>query len=316
GLDLKARVIKTTKVYNAAKQEWQYKEIELGQFKPNMLSQDKADKQAIKNSIDTQKSDLMKAIDNATNLITGNKGGYVVFRNNADGKPYEILIMDTPDIGTAQKVWRWNQSGLGYSSTGINGPYGLAMTIDGAIVADYITTGILNGNLIKAGNISSLDNTVSINLENGAFKIGGGSNDSEHTNSYSIWKHSDGSYTKVSANGMERYVGSTGSKYFSLSYTNFADILPATSTIATIVLPSIFKGKQFTVELSLRSIGVGAGMALAGNYIEAINFDYDAGTFQISADGRTVSFGVSSSGVINTYTSQNFPMQVSYLVLA
>lgn len=97
---------------------------------------------------------MQSAIINSTDLITGNNGGYVALHDtNGDTIPDEILIMDTPDIATAQKVWRWNKSGLGYSSTGYNGQYGLAMTIDGSIVADYITTGVLNGNLIRAGSL-------------------------------------------------------------------------------------------------------------------------------------------------------------------
>ena len=41
---------------------------------------------------------------------------------------------------TASKVWQWNINGLGYSSNGVNGPYEIAMTKDGRIVADFITT--------------------------------------------------------------------------------------------------------------------------------------------------------------------------------
>lgn len=96
---------------------------------------------------------LEQAIINATQLITGNQGGYVV--TNPAEKPQEIFIMDTPDISTSQKVWRWNLSGLGYSSTGINGPFALAMTMDGAIVADFITAGTINGSLIKAGSVQA-----------------------------------------------------------------------------------------------------------------------------------------------------------------
>ena len=96
---------------------------------------------------------LEQAIINATQLITGNSGGYIVM--HPAEKPQEIFIMDTPDIGTAQKVWRWNLSGLGYSSTGINGPFALAITMDGAIVADFITAGTINGALIKAGSVEA-----------------------------------------------------------------------------------------------------------------------------------------------------------------
>ncbi len=96
---------------------------------------------------------LEQAIINATQLITGNSGGYIVM--HPAEKPQEIFIMDTPDISTAQKVWRWNLSGLGYSSTGINGPFALAMTMDGAIVADFITAGTIDGALIKAGSVEA-----------------------------------------------------------------------------------------------------------------------------------------------------------------
>ena len=96
-------------------------------------------------------------IDHATNLITGNLGGYVVLHDsNGDGKPDEILIMDNPDITQAVKVWRWNQAGLGYSGTGYAGPFNkLALTNDGMIVADQIKTGIISD---VAGN-SSIDMT-------------------------------------------------------------------------------------------------------------------------------------------------------------
>lgn len=98
------------------------------------------------------KTFLQAAVDSATSQITGNKGGYVVLHSSTGAKePDEVLIMDKPDIATATRVWRWNKSGLGYSGTGYNGHYGLAMTQDGAIVADFITAGTLNAALIRAG---------------------------------------------------------------------------------------------------------------------------------------------------------------------
>jgi hypothetical protein len=102
----------------------------------------------------------------ATNVINGNKGGYVVIRRYPDGKPYEILIMDTEDINTAQNVFRLNNSGLGFSTHGYNGPYGTAMTIDDHIVADFIDTGTLTTILLK-----SMDDSISINLSNGTFAL-------------------------------------------------------------------------------------------------------------------------------------------------
>ncbi len=111
---------------------------------------------------------MNQAIKQATELITGNLGGYVILHDsNGDGQPDEILIMNTADISTATKVWRWNASGLGYSSNGYAGPYDLAMTANGAIVADFITTGTLNADIIKAGIISDVQGNSTINMTNG-----------------------------------------------------------------------------------------------------------------------------------------------------
>lgn len=107
------------------------------------------------------------AMDLATGWITGNKGGYVIFHRNESGQPDEILVMDTPSIATAKNVWRWNSSGLGFSSSGYNGPYTTAITQDGAISADFITTGTLNADIVKTGLLESQNNYAALNMENG-----------------------------------------------------------------------------------------------------------------------------------------------------
>ena len=104
----------------------------------------------IADTIATQSKELINTptkaeINRATELITGNRGGYVILRDSdGDDQPDEILIMNTPDINTATKVWRWNNAGLGYSSNGYDGPYGTAMTSDGEIVANFIKAGVIS----------------------------------------------------------------------------------------------------------------------------------------------------------------------------
>ena len=117
-----------------------------------------------KKNLEVKSDELINAVINATNWITGSKGGYV--RMRPKNAPSEILIMDKPDVADAKKVWRWNLGGLGYSSTGVNGPYGTAITQDGAIVADYITAGTLQGIKIRA-----VDNEFAIQLYNGKLKF-------------------------------------------------------------------------------------------------------------------------------------------------
>lgn len=111
------------------------------------------------------------AINNATQWLT-NGEGYVVFRKRADGSTQDILFMDTPDIATAANVLRIGQSGIGFSHSGVNGPYSSAWTIDGHFVADFITSGTINAALVKIINLIA-DNIVSgvIRSKNGKLAI-------------------------------------------------------------------------------------------------------------------------------------------------
>lgn len=107
-------------------------------------------------------SNLENAILQATDLIRGGLGGNIVINTNADGTPNEILIMDTPDINTAVNVLRMNMAGIGYSSTGYNGQYTQAWTLqDGAFNADFIRAGNIDGSLITAASV--LANALEVN---------------------------------------------------------------------------------------------------------------------------------------------------------
>lgn len=156
GVTARAKVIKTT--YNTLEEK--YDSVELGDAKSSFadtVNKQQAAIEEIKTSVQKGQAaateQLKKAIANATSLITGHSGGYVVL--NPAEKPQEILILDAPTLEEAVNVWRWNSGGLGYSSTGYNGEYALAMTMNGAIVADFINAGILNGALLQADSVQS-----------------------------------------------------------------------------------------------------------------------------------------------------------------
>ena len=168
GVNIKAKVIKT--VYDTIAEK--YTKIELGSARTNMssiISQTVKEATDAKNIAISSKSEVtaayQEAIANATAAITGNSGGYI--RLNPSENPQELLIMNTADASTATKIWRWNLSGLGYSSTGYNGTYKTAITQDGHIVADFIDTGTLTANIIKAGIMQSANGEFSFNLESG-----------------------------------------------------------------------------------------------------------------------------------------------------
>lgn len=80
--------------------------------------------------------------------------------------PDRMLIMDTDNQTTAQKVWQWNLNGLGYSSTGVSGDYTVGMTMDGhingkMITAQSITADQFATDAIEVG-INSMGNTIYI----------------------------------------------------------------------------------------------------------------------------------------------------------
>jgi phage minor structural protein len=158
-INVKARCIKYK--YDCLKER--YDSIELGDFSAKSSYSTENIVAQLRSGIKASQS----AAEYATNVITGNKGGYVVTRRYPNGKPYEILIMDTEDINTATNVFRLNNSGLGFSRNGYNGTFGTAMTIDGHIVADYIDTGVLKSILLQSDNYILGSSGMQINLSDG-----------------------------------------------------------------------------------------------------------------------------------------------------
>ena len=162
-----------------------YDSMELGTARATFEALLKADiTEAVFENVPT-KSFLEEFVDYATELITGNSilGGRVILHKDATtGEPYELLILNNPDIAQATHVWRWNSGGLGHSSHGYNGPYDdVAITMDGKINATAIAVGVLNAAIIKAGVLSDAaglntwDMTSgAINLTTGSINIGNG----------------------------------------------------------------------------------------------------------------------------------------------
>ena len=145
GVSARAKIVATT--YNVLLDR--YDSVEVGDARASIADTIAGQAADIKNI--PLSLDLQAAIVNATGWITGIKGGYVIFKRNDEGQPTEILIMDSPDMETAQNVWRWNMGGLGFSSTGVNGPYETAITQDGSIVGKFVTA---DGLFVNAANIN------------------------------------------------------------------------------------------------------------------------------------------------------------------
>lgn len=208
GLDYTTRVIKT--IYNPLTNR--IEKFEIGTFKPSYATQMNSYEIELK---EMPESVLAEARANATTLITQAMGGYVYKTNS------ELFIMDNEDPNQAVHVWRWNINGLGYSNTGINGTYELAMTQDGSIVADFITAGTLSTerisgfnevvigienqignisrNIDENGNITEVTTTTGFTFNASGLHIGGDGFEAQHTSQGTYYKDGNsilGQYTK------------------------------------------------------------------------------------------------------------------------
>lgn len=166
GVSATAKCVKT--VYDVLQER--YTSVELGEARTNIAYTIADQQQKIEKAPTT--SAMQKAINNATNWLTS-ADGYVIAVKDDNGTWKEILFLDTPSAETAKNVLRINTNGIGFSTNGVNGPYRNAWTIDGSLVADFITTGVLTANLIKAGVLQSLNGASSINMETGEANLTG-----------------------------------------------------------------------------------------------------------------------------------------------
>lgn len=106
---------------------------------------------------------LEKRIKESSEIITGNKGGFIILHDSDnDGNPDELLIVNYPDINDPRcnRVWRWNLGGLGFATSYASDKYYMALTIDpdtglGAFNADLITVGRLDADKIDVSNLTA-----------------------------------------------------------------------------------------------------------------------------------------------------------------
>ena len=72
-----------------------------------------------------------RTVDRATGVLNAGRRGHVIINRNAEGWANEILFLDNENLSSAQHVLRINMAGIGFSSTGYQGPYYQSWTMDG-----------------------------------------------------------------------------------------------------------------------------------------------------------------------------------------
>lgn len=112
---------------------------------------------------------VQEEIKYATDLITGATGGIIRINMGGNGKPAEFLILSNGDIATAQRVFRLNENGLGFSQNGYNGPYETAITYDGHLVADVIAGNKISG--VALESTESGNNVSQALITSGTYSI-------------------------------------------------------------------------------------------------------------------------------------------------
>lgn len=197
GVSATARIVKTN--YDCLTEK--YISVQIGSVKNDLaqiMSAQANTAQELKNAISkTLPSAIEEAVEHVTDLITGAEGGYVVLDRDANGKPYQILIMDTDSKNTATNVIRLNQNGIGFSTSGYSGPYTTAWTIDSNFVADFITTGNFNASLAKIGTLQDAAGKNSWNMQTGAFTLTDGSMDVLSTKTFYASDYSASDITAI-----------------------------------------------------------------------------------------------------------------------
>lgn len=170
GISATARVVETD--YDVLRER--YNSVKVGRVKASLTQTIRDISATAEKSADVAGNigaAISSAIATESAKITGVNGGYIRTNRDADGEPYEVLIMNTPDVTTATNVIRINQEGVAFSTNGYEGPFNAAFTIDGHIVANYVDTGILTANIIRAGILADITGTNFWNLDTGELHL-------------------------------------------------------------------------------------------------------------------------------------------------
>lgn len=112
--------------------------------------------------------------EEAAELIDKATTGYINIIQNDETGAQELVFSNTPNYRESVGVWRWTYNGLGWNP-GLyeDNTYTIAITSDGKINADFISTGTLIADIIRAGILTdqSGNNNFSFNLTTGEYQI-------------------------------------------------------------------------------------------------------------------------------------------------
>jgi len=148
-----------------------YVEIDIGDVRSSLARtiEDQMDEMSYLPTAD----DVQNTVDRATGVLVEGDRGHMIINRSVDGYANEALFMDNTNFMNAQRVLRINMNGIGFSSSGINGPYHQAWLLDGTLSLGGINNAY--GNLVildSSGKVIGRWNKDGIYANGGSLVIG------------------------------------------------------------------------------------------------------------------------------------------------
>lgn len=94
-------------------------------------------------------SQMHTAVDRATGVLNSGTRGHMIANRNAEGWANELLFLDNENLAAARQILRINMAGIGFSDSGIAGPYSQSWDLFG-----HLTLGGINNSY---GDFTILD---------------------------------------------------------------------------------------------------------------------------------------------------------------
>lgn len=221
-------------------------------------------------------NEMIEKINNNNNVVNSLVAEQTKLINAAGTYGYaiktenEVYFVDSLPIEDAVNVMRQNVAGIGFSTTGIDGPYTSAWTLDGKFNADFIKTGTIDvarirGDLLDiSGNIaitsrvtqeslngqltsySTIAQTASaISLEIGNLKVGTKNyiKNSTFANGFTNWMlvgsgNSIDTTDGIADGNSAKIVGALGSTSYIRNYFEPKDIPPGQKVVVSCLVKS------------------------------------------------------------------------------
>ena len=215
-------------------------------------------------------------------LKTTVDGTFVEVRNEIDQKVSTLkTTVDGTFVTVNQNINDLNSKYSSLKVTTDNITTEVGKKVNGSDIGTIVTQNADSWRLSINGKLSG----TYYNFDGTNFSIGSsnGSTTAYHASGYSKWTHSDGSWTRIDANGLTWHKSGSSSGYHYLLYAG--EYTCDSEQYVTITLPDEFKGKNFKVVTSIKRIFIAYEEYVSGCYFPLLSFYAETESID-TANGR------------------------------